>query len=177
MCAVSYDDSRLRRLYAGLEPKNRARVFKGAFRRVGNHVRKVAKGNLLGAGINNAEKVSAGIRVVVFKREAGFRVTTASRKANRNGKGERGMHLNRRNLKKPVLAWAEAGTARRKSRRRIRFRAKNGRWYTSSRDRGRMPRYGFMARTRLQVRDSATDMVHGEIIKKVEQIAKKYGCK
>ena len=138
MCAVSYDDSRLRRLYAGLEPKNRARVFKGAFRRVGNHVRKVAKGNLLGTGINNAEKLSAGIR---------------------------------------VLAWAEAGTARRKTRRRVSFRAKNGKWYTPSRDRGRMPRYGFMARTRLQVRDSATDMVHGEIIKKVEQIAKKYGCK
>lgn len=114
---MRYNDRNLRKLFAALDPAGRKKVIKGACRKVGNEVKKVAVNNLGVSGLNHAEEMSEGVRTVVFKREAGFRVTVASRKANKRGKGERGMHLNRYGDKKPVLTWAELGTRWRKSKK------------------------------------------------------------
>jgi len=39
-----------------------------------------------------------------------------------------------------------------------------------------MKRYGFMAKTADDVRDSVTGSLHNELINSVTKVAKKYGC-
>lgn len=173
---MRYDDYGARMLFAEMSPQNRRKVLKGGFRRVGNYMRKAAVNNLRASGLNHAAELSAGIRVVVFKREAGVRVTVASRKANAKGRGERGMHRNRYGDKKPVLVWAEAGTRFRKTEKRSRVMVAPGQYRITKR-RGFMKRYGFLAKTRTQVSGEVTGMMRKEIINSVEKIAKKYGCK
>lgn len=170
---LQYDDSNLEKLFTAMEPKRRMKALKGAFRREANRVRKTALNNLRGA-IRTDKDLESGVRAIVFKRKAGFRVTIGTKKADKNGKGERGMHLNRRGLKKPVLIWAEGGTKRRKSKKATRYPI-GGRWSTG-RTRGHMRRYGFMAKTLTQVRDSVTDDLHKEVINSITKEAKKYGC-
>ncbi len=174
MCALRYDDSNLRKLYAALSPANRKKALKGAFRKTGNSIKKVAISNLRASGLHHAELLSKGVRTVVFRREAGFRVTVASRKANKSGKGERGMHTNRRGLKKPILIWAEAGTKWRRSNKATKYPV-GSKWRTG-RTRGFMPRYGFMQKTKQQVEHKVDKELKDEIIVKMRQIAKKYGC-
>lgn len=171
---MRYNDRKLRRLFAALDPTGRKKVIKGACRKVGNEVRKVAVNNLRASGLNHAEEMSEGVRAVVFKREAGFRVTVASRKANKRGKGEKGMHRNRYGNKKPVLVWAEIGTRWRKSKKDTRYSV-GGKWVTG-RTRGYMKRYGFISKTKGQVEHSVGHRLKDEIATKVTQIAKKYGC-
>ena len=171
---MRYNDRNLRRLFAALDPAGRKKVIKGACRKVGNSVKKVAISNLRASGLKHAEEMSEGVRAVVFKREAGFRVTVASRKANRRGKGERGMHRNRFGDKKPILAWAETGTKWRKSKKATRYLI-GGKWRMGA-IRGYMKRYGFIAKTKSQIEHSVGNQLKDEIATKVTQIAKKYGC-
>lgn len=173
MPVIDYSDAELQKLFAQLDTKKRLRALKGAFRREANRVRKTAINNLRGS-IRSDEDLERGIRAVVFKRKAGFRVTIGTKKAGKNGK-EYGFHTNRRGLKKPVLIWAEAGTKWRKSKTKSRFTV-GGKWYTAGKHRGFMKRYGFMQKTLTNVRDSVTDNLHNEVIKNVKRIAKKYGC-
>lgn len=176
MATLKYDDTQLRRLFADMEPDKRLKALKGGFRRVSNHVRKVALNNLRGKGINHADELGCGIRAIVFKRKAGFRVTIGSKKANKQGKGERGMHLNRQGLKKPVLIWAEQGTKRRDAKSRVRVKGPKG-WFYTRYNRGLMPRYKFMEETRIQTEANTTEMLHTEVKKSITRVAKKYGCK
>ena len=173
---MHYDDTNLRRLYAALSTANRRKALKGAFRRTATYVRKTAERNLRGTGIGNAEKLRRGIRQMVFSRAAGFCVTIAPRRSGKNGKGGRGMHTNRRGLKKPVLRWAETGTKKRRAKKRVRFRGADGRWATSGYGRGMMPRYGFMSATKSQVEGEVTRTLHKEVRESVIKTAKKYGC-
>lgn len=173
---MKYDDTNLRKLYADLDPKGRKKVIKSACRKVGNEIRKVAINNLRCSGLRHADEMTGGVRVVVFRREAGVRVTVASRRANKKtGKGERGMHLNRRGLKKPVLAWAEAGTKRRKTKEATRYFIPGGGW-RAGQDRGAMRRYGFIAKTKTQIEHTAGPRIKEEVANQVTIIAKKYGC-
>lgn len=170
---LSYDDSRLRRLFAEFEPKQRRKVFRDAFRRTGNKVRKVARRNLRGTKLHNAAKMTRNVRLVVFKRDAGFRVTAAGLKFKRNT-----MHRNRRGKERPVLQWAEPGTSPRYSGKQ---RGRPGRrrretLSSSRRYRGRMPRYGFIEKTRMQVEGTIGAELQKEINLQVDAIAKKYGC-
>lgn len=167
-----YDDRNLQRLFAELETPQRLRAIKGAFRKAANNVRKTAINNLRGS-IRTDRDLERGIRALVFKRKAGFRVTIGTRKAGKSGK-EYGFHTNRKGLKKPVLIWAEAGTKWRKSKGNTRYKI-GGVWRTG-RTRGFMKRYGFMQQTLDQVRGSVTENLHSEIINSIKQIAKKYGC-
>lgn len=175
---MRYADKNLRRLFAALDPTGRKKIIKGACRKVGNSVRRIAVNNLRVSGLNHAEEMQEGVRTVVFKREAGFRVTVATRKANKQGKGERGMHRNRYGNKKPVLMWAELGTKWRKIKSDKKMKLKvGGRWLTiGHRNRGFMKRYGFIAKTKSQVEYKVGRQLQDEIANKVTQIAKKYGC-
>lgn len=172
---ATYDDRNLQRLFAELDKPTRLKAIKTAFRREANKVKKAADTNLRVSGIHNAAKLSRGIRAIVFKRKAGFRVTVGSKKANKQGKGERGMHKNRRGQKKPILIWAEDGTVMRKSKSVTPFRVGGGKWRQGYK-RGFMPRYGFMRKTLEQVRGKVTDELHNEVRNAVTEIAKKYGC-
>ena len=174
MADFEYDDRQLQQLFVELEPRRRKQALKGAFRKEANRVRKTAINNLRSSGIRTSRDLEKGIRAVVFKKTAGFRVTIGTKKANKAGKGERGYHLNRQGLKKPILIWAEKGTDSRYTKDGSRKRAarKRSAHYT-----GRMQRYGFMEQTLDDVRDSVTDDLHREVVNNVERISKKYGCK
>ena len=175
--AFAYDDSNLQRLFAEMEPKQRLQALKGGFRREANQVRKTAVNNLRGSGIRTDRDLESGIRAVVFKRQAGFRVTIGTKKAGKSGGKSYGFHKNRQGLEKPILIWAEEGTEERRTKsnsgkhtRRFTFRLRRGP-YT-----GRMKRYGFMRKTRDEVAGRVEENLRNEIIASVEKVAKTYGC-
>lgn len=172
---IDYNDENLQRLFAELEPKRRLQAIKGGFRREANQVRKTAINNLR-SSIQSNKDLEKGVRAIVFKRKAGFRVTVGTKRAGKNGKGEAGFHTNRQGLKKPVLIWAEEGTAERKTKPKQGTRRRAARLRASHRT-GRMKRYGFMAQTLTGVRDTVTANIHKMVTENVEQVAKKYGCK
>lgn len=174
--SVDYDDSKLQQLFAELEPKRRLQALRGGFRKEASQVRKTAVNNLRSSGIKSSKVLEKGIRSVVFKRKAGFRVTVGTKRANKKGKGEAGFHTNRRGLKKPILIWAEEGTAERKTKPKQGSRRRAAR-LRSSHSTGRMKRYGFMEQTLNDVRNKVTNDLHEMVISNVEKIAKKYGCK
>lgn len=168
---ISYDDTQLQKLYTDLDVKHRLKSLRGAFKREANAVRKTAINNLRGS-IRSDRDLEKGVRAIVFKRVAGFRVTIGTRKANKNGKGEYGFHTNRQGVKKPVLIWAEEGTKNRKTKTKTKIFTRSRKGHPT----GRMKRYGFMRQTRDQVVDGVTNNLHKEVIKSVEKVSKKYGC-
>lgn len=170
---IDYDDRNLQQLFAELEPKRRLQAIKGGFRREANQVRKTAINNLR-SSLHSNKDLEKGVRTIVFKRKAGFRVTVGTKRAGKNGKGEAGFHTNRQGLKKPVLIWAEDGTQERKTKGNGGKRAMRLR---SAHRTGRMRRYGFMTQTLNGVRDTVTNNIRDMVMENVEQVAKKYGCK
>lgn len=171
--AVEYDDSNLQRLFAEMEPRRRAQALRGGFRKAANDVRKKAVANLR-SSLQSNKDLEKGIRAAVFKRKAGFRVTIGTKKAGKDGRGESGMHLNRQGLKKPVLIWAEAGTKERRTKSNGRHRFQRMR---AAHRTGRMQAYGFMDKTRSQVRETISADIRKQVTENVERIAKKYGCR
>lgn len=172
--SVYYDDTRLQQLFAELEPKRRLQAIKGGFRKEANQVRKTAINNLRSSGIKSNKDLEKGVRAIVFKRKAGFRVTVGTKRAGKNGKGEAGFHTNRQGLKKPVLIWAEDGTKERKTKGNGGKRAMRLR---SAHRTGQMKRYGFMSQTLNAVRNTVTNNIHQAVTDNVQKIAEKYGCK
>ena len=173
---IAYDDRNLQQLFAELEPKRRLQALKGSFRQEANRVRKTAINNLRSSGIRADRSLERGVRAIVFKRAAGFRVTIGTKKAGKNGKGEAGFHTNRQGLKKPILIWAEEGTEERRTKSKQGSRRRADRKRSSHRT-GRMKRYGFMAQTLSSVRDTVTANIHERVTENVQIVAKKYGCK
>lgn len=171
---IDYDDRNLQQLFAELEPKRRLQAVKGGFRKEANRVRKTAINNLR-SSIRTDKDLEKGVRAIVFKRKAGFRVTVGT-KAGKNGKGEAGFHTNRQGLKKPILIWAEDGTEERKTKSKQGTRRRAARLRASHRT-GRMKRYGFMEQTLSSVRDTVTANIHEMVTENVQKVAKKYGCK
>lgn len=165
--AQSYDDGNLQQLFAELDPKRRAQALRGGFRREAAKVRKTAINNLRGSGIRSDKDLEKGVRAMVFRRTAGFRVTVGT-------KGEAGFHTNRRGEKKPILLWAELGTKQRRTKGNGGRRASRQR---AAHNTGQMKRYGFMAQTLDDVRNTVTEDVHQLVADNVTKIAKKYGCK
>ena len=177
MVTIDYDDSNLQRLWEALDSKQRMKALKGAFRREANRVRKIAIKNLR-QSIRGDQELERGVRALVWKRKAGFRVTVGTKRANKKGKGAAGYYISRKRRKdpdakgKPVLLWADLGTKKRytKSKTKI-FRRKRKGHFTGS-----MKPYKFMEKTANSVRDSVTGNLHKEIIDNIKRTAKRYGC-
>jgi hypothetical protein len=176
MANVSYDDTNLQRLFAEMEPKRRLQALKGSFRREANQVRKTAVNNLRSTGIRTDKDLEKGVRALVFKRAAGFRVTIGTKKASKNGNGEAGFHTNRQGLRKPILIWAEAGTKERRTKSKQGSRRRASR-LRASHITGRMKRYGFMEQTLNSVRGTVTADIHTMVVDNIQKVAEKYGCK
>lgn len=175
---ITYDDSKLRRFFAQMDPRTRAKALRGGLLRTANTVRKVARTNLMATGVHDAEKLCRGIRSRVERKAIGFAVSIKA-KAGRRGtdQGEKGMHLNRQGLKKPVLGWLELGTVS----RTIKSKVRNGRtrgamvvkapggYITVDRRRGRLKPLRFMQKTKAQTEATVThtmrDMVRDSVIK------------
>lgn len=172
MEALNYDDANLQRLFAEMDAKQRLKALKGAFRKEANRVRKTALNNLRGS-IRADKDMEKGVRAIVFKQKAGFRVTIGTKRATKAGGKEYGFHKNRQGLKKPILIWAEEGTEERRTKSKTRIFVRSRKGHPT----GRMKRYGFMRQTRDEVADSVNDSLHNEIVTSVTKIAEKYGCK
>ena len=151
-----YDDINLQRMYDELQPRRRVQALRSAFRKEAGKVRKVAIGNLRSSGLRRDRSLEKGVRSIVYRKTAGFRVTVGE-------SGKKGYHVNRFGFSKPVLRWAEGGTAERSTKKGYK--------------RGSMPRYGFMSRTLDSVKDSVTDDIHMFVTESVIKTAAKYGCK
>lgn len=169
---LQYDDRNLQKLFVAMDPKQRMKALKGAFRKEANRVRKAAVNNVR-ASIRSDRDLEKGVRALVFKRKAGFRVTVGTKNANKNGKGESGFHTNRRGLKKPILMWADIGTAQRRTKSATRIWTRSRKGHST----GRMKRYAIIAKTQNQVSDSVTDSLHKEVVDSIIRVSKKYGCK
>lgn len=177
---ITFDSERLGKLLEELEPKRRMQAVKGGFRKTAEMVRKQAVSNLRASGLKSKgdqKGLEKGIRKVLYKKTAGFRVTVGTKSASRKtGKGEAGFHTNRRGQKKPVVLWAEGGTKDRNTKtsakfgRMLNFRKKKGH-YT-----GRMKEYGFMEKTEAQVKEKVTEELRKQMEENITRIAKKYGC-
>ena len=116
-----------------------------------------------------------GVRAIVFKRKAGFRVTVGTKRANKTtGKGEAGFHTNRQGLKKPILIWAEGGTEERQTKPKQGTRRRAARLRQQHRT-GRMRRYGFMEQTLNSVRDTVTQDIHAMVVDNVTKVAGQHG--
>lgn len=174
---IDYDDSNLQRLFDALTPKQRMVAMRRAFKREASYVRNIAISNMWGC-LNAGRKIESGIRAIVFKRKAGFKVTIATKRANSKGNGERGYYISRKLRKKdatgkPVLIWAEEGTDPRYTKGRIKMGIWKSRKVHST---GRMRPYGFMKKTLDETQFTVTDHLRNEIIESVQTEAKKYGC-
>lgn len=171
MAQIQYDDTQLQKLFAEMNVKQRLSALKGAFRREAGMVRKTAIDNLR-ASIRSDKDLERGVRQIVFKKTAGFRVTVGTRKADRQGKGEYGFHTNRQGLKKPILIWAEGGTEMRRTKTSTKVYTRSRRAHST----GRMKRYGFMRKTQADVRDKVEADLRNEITMNIIRTAKRYGC-
>ena len=84
---VTYDDSRLTRLMEALSPAQRERALRNAFRAEARKVRKAAVKNLRGSGLKVNAEVEKGVRAVVYRQVAGFRVTIGTKGKRRDYSG------------------------------------------------------------------------------------------
>lgn len=127
---------------SSLNLKDQRKALRGAMRREGNRLKKVAASNLAATGIGQGTRqpLSKGLQVRVYPERygAGFMV---SAKPHR----KKGYHVNRQGLEKPILMWAEtgAGRPRRKTRSQSKFYVRKRKGH----DTGRMKRYPFIDRT------------------------------
>jgi len=180
--SYGYDDSKLRELYKSFSEKERVKALRGAFRKQAGFFRKAAIANLRSSLSSNSD-LEKGIRSIVFKRTLGFRVTVGTKVTKNKSTGKKtytGFHKNRRGEEKPVLIWAEEGTATRRTKSgREKHSTRRG-WRTRNvymgANRGRMRRYAFMTKTKSQVTNTITGNLHDEIRNYVYKIAKKNGC-
>lgn len=134
--------------YKGEEWKELLQIFsardikaslKGAYRKTGNEILKIARQRLMSSGIAHASKLKKGIRLRVYSRGGGFMITVKPH-------GKQGYHVNRFGLEKPVLMWAEEGTKVRYVRHEggQKVQTSAGQWRTLGRRRGQMPAYHFL---------------------------------
>ena len=186
---IQFDADKLTDALMELEPKRRMRALKSSLFRAANKVRKRAIENLRSErsgiasrpyadgrsktkkhapGKNPNPALEKGIKSIVYRKRPAFRVTVGTKKGAGNGKGERGMHINRQGLKKPVLMWAESGTKPRNTKTKTRNKKKGH--FTGS-----MPAMRFMDKTKAEMAPGITDLVHEAMEKSIMQALKKYG--
>lgn len=184
--SLQYDDRNLQKLFAAMDPKQRMKALKGAFRKEANRVRKAAVNNVR-ASIRSNRELEKGVRALVFKRKAGFRITVGTKPGSKKtGKGKAGYYVRQsirkkykddkerlKKYEKPVLMWADIGTAQRRTKSATRIWTRSRKGHST----GRMKRYAIIAKTQNQVSDSVTDSLHKEVVDSIIRVSKKYGCK
>ena len=182
---ITYDDSKLRKFFAEMDPRTRAIALRGGLYRVANTLRKAACNNLMATGVHNADKLCRLIRSRVERETIGFAVTIKSKVGQRGtGKGEKGMHFNRQGKKKPVLGWLELGADPRKvkkirhngrTRKGTVIRTPGGKFLTVGASRGRLKPLHFMQKTETQTESTVTRLMHDKVRDSVVKTAKRNG--
>ena len=188
MRTMEYDISELEKLFADLSDKERVKALKGGFRKSAAKVRNAAVSDLR-SGMSSNRNLEKGVRSIVFKRTAGFRVTVGTkmkRSKSRNGWiGVAGFYENRqvrRNPSKysprPVLIWAEDGTGQRRTKSNSgRHTRMFGTRSRSSHPTGAIKPVRFMVSAKNKVASSVTSDIHENVKDYVVKVAKKHGCR
>lgn len=175
-------------VYKALDMKDQRKAMRSAMRREGNRIKKEAIANLASSpagkhskpmGAGTKRSLSSGIYVRTYpdRYGLGFMVSVKP-----HGK-RKGIHLNRQGKEKPVLMWAEDGTRMRNVGRRVssffgksRFTGKKIRQYLrGGASRGKMGRYGFLAKTEAQVEGTTENNLFTTFQKNIERAAMKQG--
>lgn len=179
---TAYTGRELTDLLRGMTPGRVRSALKTAYRRVAKRAVETARLSLSSSGLHVAGDLPRGIRSHIYSRGGGFLVTVKAR-GSRSGQ-ERGMHENRRGLKKPVLMWAEDGTTRRSAGGHA---AGGWRQYVRTRatglmprrvggyNRGSMPAYHFLAGAESRMAAQAERDLMPEVERAVAKTAAKYG--
>ncbi len=158
----NYRPVELQRLAGLLTTKQLRQALRGSYRTVGRAVLPVARAELQAAAIYpsaGASDWTKGVRQYNYSKGGGFLVTV---------KGSRGksMHRNRFGQLKPVLMWAEEGTAERSTR---------GGWRRRAHATGRMPRLGFLEKAAPEMYSRAEREMLPAVERAVERVARKAG--
>lgn len=157
-----------------LTPRQIRNSVKRAYRREANKACKIAVRTLRVSGLRvkgDNSDWEKGIRPYIYSRGGGFLVTVKAKGTNRQGKGEKGMHKNRAGVKKPVLMWAEDGTAVRKTKSRSRVFIRKRKGHST----GRMPGYGFLDKATPGMFQSVEAGLFPEIEAAMDKVARKAG--
>ncbi|MDE6380670.1 MAG: hypothetical protein K2L11_09370 [Muribaculaceae bacterium] len=169
---IEFDTDKLSKALMELEPKRRMQAMKGAFRKAANKVKKQAAANLRQTGIHNASALGKGIRSAVWKKKAGFRVTIGTKK----GKVAKGWHTNRRGQTLPILIWMEKGTKKEGTEdRQTKTKTKVFKRKRKGHPTGRIKPYGFMDKTKSEMKDKITDELRLAMEENIMKALKKYG--
>ena len=174
MADFEYDDKNLQKLFDELEPKRRVQALRGAFRKEANRLKKAAIANLR-SSIKSNRDLEKGVRTIVFKEKAGFRVTVGTKKG-KGANGTGGYYANKyeRTQKKrwprrvPVLIWTEDGTNSRSTTQKV----GRGRRSTDS-----LKASLFLERAQRDLSGSVTENLRKEIVNSIIKTSKKYGGK
>lgn len=159
--AEQYDDSQLRKLFAEMTPKQRAKALRGAFRREAASVRKAAVANLRSRVKHPTQRPAKFVRASVFKRGLGFSVTVRPKKAG-----------GRIDPKELHAVWLEEGTVMRRTKTATKVWTRKRKAHNT----GKVKSRKFMRDTRVQVKGRVTENLKDEIANSVIKTAKKYGC-
>lgn len=159
-----------------MTPKQLKKAMRSAIRAASRKALKIAQGKLLSDGPQvkgNTADWKKGIRNRVYpdSKGSGFLITVKARGANRQGKGEKGMHENRKGIKKPILMWAEEGTKYRSTKTQTKWFIRKKKGHRT----GRMPGYHFLQKAEPEMRGTVEKDLTPEVEKAVEKVARKCG--
>lgn len=163
MIEVRFNPADYAHLYTEMQPRQRMQALKGAFRRTSTKLRRATVEQLRADGPRTNGRLEKCVRRVLLNAKrgsAGFKVTLMGVRGRTTG-----FYRNRRGQLKPVLVFAEDGTAPRNTRKGKRARHSTG----------RLRRYGFLDKATKQLGPSIGDDVKNELKEQIKRIAAKYG--
>lgn len=154
-----------------LDAKKLKSALRSAYRVEAGKAMKIARKALSQSGLQtqgNPSGLNKGVRPYIYSRGGGFMVTV---KPPRGRKVEQYMHRNRYGKLKPVLMWAEDGTAKRftKTKTKVWTRSRKAH-YT-----GAMPAYHYMQRAEPDMYRSVEAGLLPQVERQVTRAAKKAG--
>lgn len=161
-----YNGEEWKALLREFTPRQMRNSIKSAYRGVASKARKIALSKLQSSGLKSrgASDFKKGIRQVIYSRGGGFLITVKGYKG-------KSMHKNRRGELKPVLMWAEGGTASRTTRSRSKFFVRLRKGHST----GSMPKYGFMEEAEPTMTGIVEKELRNELVKAVNKTAAKCG--
>lgn len=160
-------------LLQAMNPRDIKRTLKAAYRRVGKMIADIARSDLASSGLRHGNKMKGNIRVYVYSRGGGFKVTVKPH-------GKQGYYKRSQDGKeKPIAMWAEEGTTERHLRHGNHvYPIGNGQYRTMKSDwTGSMRGYHFMIHANVMAEPIIDKNIQPEIEKAVYERLKKIGWK
>lgn len=163
-------------MFESFGEKQRRTAMRGAFRAAASNVRAGAVKELRSSGLRSNRDVEKGIRVVVYKKALGFKVTVGTKKRRVNYGSKTGRELTearRKERLRIVPLWAEGGTAERRTTRSGSFCGISWKRKGKGRRTGAMPAFRFMEKAKGTALQTASEDLQRQMVSYVEKTALK----